>query len=225
MYRKVLRTISLSALLCASSSLTAQEIRDDKPANDGYGVIEYDNPVDMKINELADNLLASSRINKEDMQNIAITSFVNLHNLERTSYFGRTISEAFFNELFVRGFNVVDFRGKRNISINNTGEFFITRDIKKVRKEIKNKYVLVGTYTVLYNKILINARIMDNLTGELVATGKTYIRTNDCKLLGTCPKPRKIRIISEEYMSKNDSARYKQKTPKSTPPRSIGISK
>ena len=51
---------------------------------------------DDKIIELADSLLASSRIAQADMGNIAITSFVNLHNLSRTSSFGRTLGETFF---------------------------------------------------------------------------------------------------------------------------------
>jgi len=152
---------------------------------------------DDKIIELADSLLASSRIAQADMGNIAITSFVNLHNLSKTSSFGRTLGETFFNELFIRGFNVADFRGQSALSVNPTGEFFITRDIKKINKKISNSYVLVGTFSSIDKKVIINARIMDNQTGRVVASAKTYYETTDCYLLNNCPRPRMIRIVSK----------------------------
>ena len=171
--------------------------------NGGNMTSEYVSPVgsngmvDDKIVELADSLLASSRIAQADMGNIAITSFVNLHNLSKTSAFGRTLGETFFNELFIRGFNVADFRGQNALTINPTGEFFITRDVRKINKKIDNSYVLVGTFTSIDKKVLINARIMDNRTGRVVASAKTYYQTNDCRVIGNCPRPRTIRIVAK----------------------------
>ncbi|MEA3288796.1 MAG: FlgO family outer membrane protein [Campylobacterota bacterium] len=145
---------------------------------------------------LSDNLLTSSRIPSEDIGSIAITSFVNLHDLSSTSGFGRTLAESFFNELFVRGFNVSDFRGQDALTVNPTGEFFITRDVNKIANKIQNSYVLVGTYSIIEHRVLINARIMDNMTGNIVASAKAYHSTTDCNLLNNCPKPRTIRIVS-----------------------------
>ena len=87
-----------------------------------------------------------------DMGNIAITSFVDLHQLSKTTAFGRTLGETFFNELFIRGFNVADFRGQNALTVNTTGEFFITRNAKLINKNIPNTYVLVGTYSSIDNK-------------------------------------------------------------------------
>lgn len=151
---------------------------------------------DDTVVQLADMLLTSNRIPQKDVGSIAITSFVNLHNLSSTSGFGRSLAESFFNELFVRGFNVADFRGQRALRVNPTGEFFITRDTKRIASKIQNSYVLVGTYTITDNKVLINARIMDNVTGQIVAAAKAYHKTTDCRILNNCPKPRMIRIVS-----------------------------
>ncbi len=153
---------------------------------------------DDTVVQLADMLLTSNRIPKKDMGSIAITSFVDLHNLSNTSSFGRSLSESFFNELFVRGFNIADFRGQKALRVNPTGEFFITRDTKRIANKVQNSYVLVGTYTVTDNKVLINARIMDNITGQIVASAKAYHKTTDCKILNNCPQPRVIRIVSNE---------------------------
>jgi TolB-like protein len=228
MLSKTVKSIGLCTLLSVSTATAVHgkqaDVNGDHVKDYRSTTIDYNNDIDVKINELADSLLASSRINKEQIENIAITAFVNLHNLDETSYFGRTLSEAFFNELFVRGFDVIDFRGKGTLSINNTGEFFITRNIRKISKQIKNKYVLVGTYSVIEKSILINVRIMDNMTGELAATAKTYLTTNDCRLLDNCPKPRVISITSERPMTDYGKKR-KQKMPKSSSNRTISITK
>jgi TolB-like protein len=153
---------------------------------------------DDTVVQLADMLLTSNRMPQKDIGSIAITSFVNLHDLSSTSGFGRSLAESFFNELFVRGFNVADFRGQRALRVNPTGEFFITRDTKRISSKVQNSYVLVGTYTIVDNKVLINARIMDNVTGQIVASAKSYHKTTDCRILNNCPKPRMIRIVSNE---------------------------
>ena len=83
------------------------------------------------INDIANQLLKNSRVNATDK--IAITTFVDLHKLNRTTYFGRKLSESMFNELHVRGFNIIDIRGSKTIRVNADGEFFITRDIKLLK--------------------------------------------------------------------------------------------
>jgi len=201
MLGKLLRGGLLASLVCLGTVGFAQgentlEITGGDNANTYMPTVGSNGAIDEKIVELADSLLASSRIAQSDMGNIAITSFVDLHNLSRTTSFGRTLGETFFNELFVRGFNVADFRGQHALSVNPTGEFFITRNVQKINKKIENSYVLVGTFTNVDKKVLINARIMDNTTGRVVASAKTYYQTADCKIIGNCPRPRTIRIIS-----------------------------
>jgi len=202
MLKGLLKSGIIISLICFATVANAQG-ENTIEINGGNMTSEYMAPVgsngmaDDKIVELADSLLASSRIAQADMGNIAITSFVNLHNLSRTSSFGRTLGETFFNELFIRGFNVADFRGQNALSVNPTGEFFITRDIKKINKKVANSYVLVGTFSSIDKKVVINARIMDNQTGRVVAAAKTYYETTDCNLLNNCPRARTIRITSK----------------------------
>lgn len=202
MLKGLIKSGLLASLMCFGTVGFAQG-ENTIEINGGNMTSEYVSPVgsngmvDDKIIELADSLLASSRIAQADMGNIAITSFVNLHNLSKTSAFGRTLGETFFNELFIRGFNVADFRGQNALTINPTGEFFITRDVKKINKKVANSYVLVGTFSAIDKQVIINARIMDNQTGRIVASAKTYYQTTNCQLLNNCPVKRTIRIVSK----------------------------
>lgn len=169
---------------------------------------EFEYGVHQKLNntilELADKLLLSSRINTSDMGEIAITSFVDLHKLNKTTHFGRTLGETMFDELFIRGFNVSEFRGQSSLTVNSKGEYYITRDVAQLNKSVPNKYVLVGTYTNIEDHMLINARILNNTTGKIVASARAYYNSDDCKLLENCLPPRKIKINTfEPYGGKN----------------------
>ncbi len=159
---------------------------------------------------IADQLLTSN-IKKQAQTNLILTSFVNLEQLNNTTTFGRLISESLFNELHIRKFKVTDFRGQDAIVVNANGEFHITRDTKKLKDQIDAvEYIVVGTYSRFENEsILINARIMDSLSGELISSARIIYHPKDCSLFNMCNKPRVrsggIDIITDNY-TKTDSS-------------------
>jgi len=165
--------------------------------------VQVHQTIDKTIQDLANRLFNSSKVTREELNDIAITSFVDLHQFDKTTHFGRTLSEGFFDELFIRGFNVSDFRGQGTLSINKEGEYFLTREIKLLDKDIQSGYVLVGTYTTFENKVLINARIMDNQSGKILASARANYITDDCKVLQNCKKQRIINIVSSSYKKNN----------------------
>ena len=134
------------------------------------------------IQDIADQLRNNQRFTTKDTGTITLTTFVELNKFTQTSSFGRILSETLFSELFIRGFNVTDFRGQGGISVKPSGEFFITRKIDNLKHEIPNTYILVGTYTRIENSILINVRIMDNYTGKIVSTASSIYKADYCKL-------------------------------------------
>lgn len=195
--------VFLSTNLFASrySDADMSKKRYDKFQNQYSKYDQYKYSEHQKLNntilELSDKLLLSSRIDTSDFGEIAITSFVDLHKLNKTTHFGRTLSESLFDELFIRGFNVSELRGQKTLSVNSNGEYYITRDVNLLDANIPNKYILVGTYTMVEDSILINARIVDNKSGRIVASARSYYNSDDCRLLENCKKPRKIKIITD----------------------------
>jgi len=183
----------LVLLYCiVTSQLFASNSNDE---NSKY-TIKGDSNFNSVITELANKLSIYNKLSG-DNEEIAITSFVNLDQLNKTSHFGRTLSEAFFDELFTRGFNVTDFRGQETISINRNGEYFLTRDIKLLDKDVVSAYILVGTYSYFEGKIQLNVRIIDNSSGKVLASARSNYVTNDCHVLGNCKKPREIQIVKQ----------------------------
>ena len=131
---------------------------------------------------------------------VLITSFVRLDNFKKTTEFGRIVSESLINELSNRGFNIIEFRGQMAVSVNEHGEYFITRNTSKMQEKVVNSFVVVGTYSRQYGKVMLNARVMDNTTGQIITSARsTYEHglRNDCVLFKDCQPPRTIRIIAE----------------------------
>lgn len=145
-----------------------------------------------------------------DNLKIGITSLVNLHNIKETTHFGRIISESLFNELHKKGLSLIDFRGQTNISINDTGEFFLSRNIKDLNPKVTVNYILVGTYSVIEEGILINTRIIDNKTGKLLTSSRIIYNTNDCRLFKSC-QPEKPKIVEVGNVI-NKKPKFKERT-------------
>ncbi|HIP13456.1 MAG TPA: hypothetical protein EYG73_12155 [Arcobacter sp.] len=163
------------------------------------------NTLNDAILSIANQLSTNSSLKATDTGTVTITSFVNLQYLNKTSQFGRVLSESLFSELFVRGFNLSDFRGQNAISINGNGEFYITRNVTKLQSEVSNTYILVGTYSKIDQNIMLNARIIDNKTGKIVSSARAMYSNDDCSIFGTCNNAlRKIKIVKETNSIKEE---------------------
>lgn len=157
------------------------------------------NDLNSAVVELGNQLLTNKIIIKQ-RKKIAVTSFVDLNQLNKTTTFGRVMGESMINELHVRGFRVTDFRGQDAISINTSGEFHITRDIAKLRPKIADSYILVGTYSLFdYDSIAINARLINFDTGDVISSARIVYNYEDCKLFDLCQgnNSTKIKIITD----------------------------
>ena len=131
---------------------------------------------------------------------ILITSFVRLDEFKKTTEFGRIVSESMINELSNRGYDITEFRGQMAISINDEGEYFISRKPHELKSKIPNTYVVVGTYSRQMGKIMLNARVIDNITGKIITSARaTYVHNikEDCIIFKDCAPARTINIVKE----------------------------
>ena len=154
--------------------------------------------LEQTITSLATQMMQNKKFNS--FKPVLITSFVRLDNFKKTTEFGRVIGESLINELSNRNFNVIEFRGQLAVSINAQGEYYISRNIKKLKDKIENTYVVVGTYSRQFEKVMLNARVIDNESGRIISSARaTYLHglRNDCVLFKDCKPARKISIVKE----------------------------
>lgn len=158
---------------------------------------EFSN-IDKAIVEIANQLLVNISNNDHINQKVAITTIVSLDDLDRSSTFGRMISESLFNELHERKFKTIDLRSSELITVTKDGEFVLTRDVEKLKDEIPQSVTLVGTYTPLdKDRVVINTRIINIFTSDVLSTSRIiFIHENDCKTFDLCPQQSKENQIN-----------------------------
>ena len=139
----------------------------------------YAEEFDRFISDLSSQLMRNIS-GEGDLQGpIAVTTFVDLNNLYRTSPFGRYLAEALIGELQRAGLTVTEIRKTESILIKERfGEYSLSRDIKEIAKHSPAKFLLVGTYVVRGDNIFVNARLITNTDNLVVSSGKGHLRRN-----------------------------------------------
>ncbi|MFQ5431190.1 MAG: FlgO family outer membrane protein [Nitrospinota bacterium] len=117
--------------------------------------------------EIFNNLRTPAVINSPTI----ITSFVDLNELEKTSVFGRLMAEKLLDELSRKGFQVVEVRRAQDLFIKKSvGEMILTREINELASVTKARTVLAGTYVATSEGVIINARLIDIKSPEILST-------------------------------------------------------
>ena len=106
------------------------------------------------------------------LDRVAVTTFVDVNDFDRTSAFGRTLTDALMALLHRHGFQVVELRKTRNFLIEKgKGEFYLSRAIAEIAASQKVSAVLVGTYTEGLNVVIVSTRLISAADGEVLSTG------------------------------------------------------
>ena len=169
------------------------EVADDMQKN-----VASQNSLESTISSLSTQIVQNKKLDTN--KPVLITSFVRLDRLKETSEFGRVIGESLINELSNRGFNIIEFRGQMAVSINEQGEYFISRKPHEIKNSTPSTYVVVGTYSRQAGRVILNARVIDNVTGKVISSARsTYEHglVNDCIMFRDCAPTRTVNIIKE----------------------------
>ena len=129
------------------------------------------------VSKMADQLLYNFP-RKNYNETIALTSMVDLNDLKETNWLGQTISEQFIHELHIRKLPVIDFKLTGNIQVTNEGEFALTRDWKKLNKNVNVQRILTGTMSRNEEGIIINVRIVNASSNIVESTSSAFIPHN-----------------------------------------------
>ncbi|GEM_PF-470118 len=128
------------------------------------------NYISRMARELVDNLQPYR------LRNIAVTSFVNLdESLQKSNLAGNQISEEFITEIRQLGLPVVDFKTTGFIKVTSAGDFVFSRKAKELRDVQGIDHVLSGTMVWHQNGLVINARIIDLNSNQVLSASKGFI--------------------------------------------------
>lgn len=106
---------------------------------------------------------------------IAVTSFVQLKDLESTNWLGNQLAENFIHELQRHGLVVIDFKTTGAIRVTPEGDFVFSRDWQELPERQIIDYIVTGTMTEQEHGIMVNARMIGMQSRVVVASSQSFI--------------------------------------------------
>lgn len=102
---------------------------------------------------------------------VIVTTFVDLNDLGKTSVFGRMMAERLIDELNKQGFRVLEVRRAQDLFMKkDVGEMILTRDVAELGGTSNARSVLAGTYVATEQSVIINARLIDTKSPQVIST-------------------------------------------------------
>lgn len=124
----------------------------------------------LEIGALVEEGLNQARVQRLPL---AVMPFVERPYASKQNALGERISESFVYQLQSRGFNLVDYRA---VSMNTTAKSALSaKQMSGLRSRYRIYFVLTGTYARYPDGIVINARVLDTTTRQVVASGQAHI--------------------------------------------------
>lgn len=100
------------------------------------------------------------------------TTFVNLDDLTKSSTFGRLCAEELSVALMKRRFDVVELRRTIDLRLRpKSGELALSRESRELSRSYRANALLVGTYTVTAQHVVLSARLVRTGDNKLASAG------------------------------------------------------
>jgi TolB-like protein len=97
-------------------------------------------------------------------------------DLDKTSHFGRQLTEALMHEVNRTGFSVIDMKATGFVRISESGDmFFHSKDFRELSRKTSATNIIAGTLTRHQGGYLINARIIAMATNAMVSSAQAFV--------------------------------------------------
>lgn len=182
-----------AANLEAQRELAKREVRvvDDQPSGA--------DPLSEAVAQMAVQLNVGLTENRVKRLPIAILPFVQLGSKASGTPTGERLSENFIFQLQQHGYNLVDFRA---VSLNTTVKDPLSTDnLSGIRNRYRIHFVLTGTYSQHPDGIIINARVLDTTSRQILAASQTNIPS--VRLEGALPGYDPIKAMDDGMIIEN----------------------
>ena len=106
---------------------------------------------------------------------LAVTSFVDLQDMDATNWLGNSVSEGLIYQMQQRGYTVVDYKVTGGIKVTPDGDFALSRNWQELSAEQPVDYVLTGTMLRQSAGVLVNARIIGIRSRVVIASAQGFL--------------------------------------------------
>ncbi len=136
-------------------------------------------------NATGDRLAAMAwDINLDSRPVTIVTTFVEGEDFNRSSAFGRTVSDLVAGRLAQLGFPVREIRLRNGIMMKgNLGELILSRETQQIAREHGAEAVVVGTYSESVSQVYVSAKMI-RLSDDRVVSAHQYAIAKDENIAG-----------------------------------------
>lgn len=189
----------------AAEVAVAQEPVEEAPAVSALIAIEtgshlYD-PVSEAVALMAEQLEIGLQANRVRRLPMAVMPFVDLNRAsERHSgALGERLGDSFVYQLQQHAYNLIDYRA---VSLLTTVKDPVTKqNMSDLRNRYRIYFLLTGTYSRYPDGVVINARVLDTTSRQVLATAQTHIP--DIRLEGGAPGYDAMRALQKGMIIEN----------------------
>lgn len=130
-------------------------------------------PVSEAVQQMSAQLVAGLDENRIRRLPMAVLKFHDLMQPDHAGPLGERLSDSFIFQLEHQGYNLVDYRA---VSLTTTAKPELDpSSLSRLRYTHRIYFVLTGTYAQQPEGLVINARVLDTTTRQVLASGQTHI--------------------------------------------------
>jgi len=140
---------------------------------------EHDTSIHYYVEQLTRQLFLTSQAIKLN-QSVAVGTFLPIEALggkkaPLSNVLGQQIQESFVTLVAQAGLNVVEFKATKAIKIQKNQDVMLSRKVSELNARFKADYYLTGTYSVQRRNVVVNARLIEVATSNIVAAATDNI--------------------------------------------------
>lgn len=137
------------------------------------------NVIHQHITRLANRLFSSAK-NIKLNQSVAVGTFlpvslINDESMLEQRRIGLQIQESFITLGTQAGLKIIEYKTMSSIKIQQGSDVMLSRNIQNLQTDINAQYFLTGTYLEQDNSIVVNARLIELSSQNVVAAATDYI--------------------------------------------------
>lgn len=129
---------------------------------------------------------------------LVVTDFVALNTLTETSQLGRLLAQNLMHEMQLRNWSVTDITFRKNVLIEASGEFSLSRDVKQLKPPVQTGSIITGTYVNTAEGLILNVRMIQVISGTVVSTAQVKLPADrlTSHLLEGPPRPPSMPVLN-----------------------------
>lgn len=130
---------------------------------------------------------------------MAVIPFTNLHNGRKVGRFGERLEQGMIYQLQQHGFNLIDYRAAGLTT--STKQPLSKQSLSGLRTRYKIYFLVTGTYAQHSDGIVINARVVDTTTRQVLATGQSHVSNE--RIEGGTPGYNPVEALNQGLIIEN----------------------